>query len=71
MPTIRNLSRSRMVLSHVKDEPIILEPGESVDVPPEALSIPLIRHYLQVKRLDLISQHTAPIEVILSRPKMG
>jgi hypothetical protein len=60
-----------MVLNHVKDEPMILEPGESIDVPPEALSMPLIRHYLQVKRLDLVSQHTAPIEVILSRPKMG
>jgi hypothetical protein len=71
MPTIRNLSRSRMVLSHVHEEPIILEPGDSVDVPPEALSLPLIRHYIQVKRLDLVSQHAAPTEVILSRPKIG
>ncbi len=71
MPTIRNLSRSRMILSHVKEEPMILEPGESIEIPPEALSLPLIRHYLQVQRLELVSQQTAPIEVILSRPKMG
>ncbi len=67
MPIIRNLSRSRMILEHVTDEPIVLEPNETVEVPAEALSLPLIRHYIQAKRLDLVAQKPRMSDVILSQ----
>ena len=67
MPIIRNISRSVMVLEHLKDEPIVLKPNESVDVPSEALTLPLVRHYIEVKRLDLVAQKPQATSVILSR----
>lgn len=67
MPTIRNLSHSLMILEHVQDEPIVLKPNETADIPQEALSLPLIQHYLEVKRLDLVHQQEKGMEVILSR----
>ena len=67
MPIIRNVSRSIMVLEHVLDKPIVLKPNESVEVPTKALSLPLIRHYIQAKRLDLVSQQRQSTNVILTR----
>ena len=67
MPIIRNISRSNIVLEHVQDEPLMLKPNESVEVPAEALSLPLVRHYIQVKRLDLVGQQPRMTSVILSR----
>ena len=67
MPLIRNISRTKIILEHVKDEPLVLEPNETVEVSREALSIPLIKHYIEVKRLDLIRQQTQMSSVILSR----
>ncbi|UCG13060.1 MAG: hypothetical protein JSU72_00765 [Deltaproteobacteria bacterium] len=67
MPTIINRSRALMILEHVADEPIVLKHNQSVDVPEEALSIPLIRHYLEVKRLDLVSKKPQARSVTLSR----
>lgn len=67
MPIIRNISRSIMVLEHVQAEPIVLKPNESVEVPAKALALPLIRHYIQAKRLDLVSQQLQSTNVILTR----
>ena len=67
MPLIRNISRTKIILEHVKDEPLVLEPNETVEVSREALSIQLIKHYIEVKRLDLIRQQTQMSSVILSR----
>ncbi len=67
MPLIRNISRTKIILEHVQDEPLVLKPNESVEVPAEALSLPLVRHYIQVKRLDLVSQQPRMTSVILSR----
>ena len=67
MPMIRNISRTKIVLEHVKDEPLVLKPNEAVEVSAEALSLPLVRHYIQVKRLDIVSQHSGMSSVILSR----
>ncbi len=67
MPLIRNISRTKIILEHVHDEPLVLKPNESVEVPAEALSLPLVRHYIQVKRLDLVGQQPRLTSVILSR----
>jgi len=67
MPMIRNISRTQIVLEHVQDEPLVLQPNESVEVPAAALSLPLVRHYIQVKRLDLVGQQPRMTSVILSR----
>ena len=67
MPMLRNISRTKIILEHVQDEPLIIDPNETVEVPAEALSLPLIRHYIEVKRLDIIRKQTQPSSVILSR----
>ena len=67
MPMIRNISRTKIILEHVTDEPLVIEPNETVEVPQEALSIPLIKHYVEVKRLDIIRKQTQPSSFILSR----
>lgn len=67
MPMIRNISRTKIILEHVKDEPLVIEPNETVEVPQEALSIPLIKHYVEVKRLDIIRKQPMTSSVILSR----
>ena len=67
MPMIRNISRTKIVLEHVKDEPLVLKPNEAAEVSAEALSLPLVRHYIQVKRLDIVGQHSGMSSVILSR----
>ena len=67
MPMIGNISRTKIILEHVQDEPLAIEPNETVEVPAEALSLPLIRHYIEVKRLDIIRKQTQPSSVILSR----
>jgi hypothetical protein len=67
MPVIRNISRSLMILEHVFDEPIVLKHNESVEVPHEALKVPLVKHYIEVKRLELMPQTVKPTEEILSR----
>jgi hypothetical protein len=67
MPMLINRSRSIMILEHVTDEPIVLKHNQSVEVPEEALSLPLIQHYLEVKRLDLVRRKPEVRKVILSR----
>lgn len=67
MPMLRNISRTKIILEHVQEEPLTIEPNEIVDVPAEALSLPLVRHYIEVKRLDIIRKQTQPTSVILSR----
>lgn len=67
MPMLRNISRTKIILEHVQDEPLAIEPNEIVEVPAEALSLPLVRHYIEVKRLDIIRKQTQPSAVILSR----
>jgi len=67
MPLIRNISRTKIILEHVQDEPLVLKPNESVEVPAKALSLPLVRHYIQVKRLELVGQQPRITSVILSR----
>ena len=67
MPMIRNISRTNIILEHVQDEPLAIGPNETVEVPAEALSLPLVRHYIKVKRLDIIRQQTQTSSVILSR----
>lgn len=67
MPMLRNISRTKIVLEHVQDEPLTIDPNEIVEVPAEALSLPLVRHYIEVKRLDIIRKQTQPSSVILSR----
>jgi len=67
MPIIKNFSRSTVVLEHINDEPIVLKPSQSVEVPAEALSLPLIRHYIEIKKLGLLSQRPTTTSVILSR----
>lgn len=67
MPIIKNFSRAKIILEHVTDEPIVLEPSATVEVPAEALSIPLIRHYIEIKKLGLISQRPTITNVTLSR----
>ena len=67
MPIIKNFSRAKIILEHVTDEPIVLEPSATVEVSAEALSIPLIRHYIEIKKLGLISQRPTITSVTLSR----
>ena len=67
MPIIKNFSRSTVVLEHVNDEPIVLKPSQSVEVPAEALSLPLIRHYIEIKKLGLLSQRPTTTSFTLSR----
>jgi hypothetical protein len=67
MPMIRNISRTKIILEHVQKEPLAIEPNETVEVPVEALSLPLVRHYIEVKRLDIVRKQTQPSSVILSR----
>jgi hypothetical protein len=67
MPMLRNISRTKIILEHVQDEPLTIDPNEIVEVPAEALSLPLVRHYIEVKRLDIIRKQTQPSSVILSR----
>jgi hypothetical protein len=67
MPLIRNISRTKIILEHVQDGPLAIKPNETVEVPAEALSLPLVRHYIEVKRLDIIRKQTQPSSVILSR----
>ena len=67
MPMIRNMSRATLILEHVEGGPIVLKPNETVEVPTEALSLPLVRHYLQVKRLEHVVQKPGMTDVILSR----
>ena len=67
MPKIRNISRTKIILEHLKDEPIVINPNETIEVPAEALSLPLVRHYIQVKRLDLVGQQPRMANVVLSR----
>jgi hypothetical protein len=67
MPMLRNISRTKIILEHVHDEPLAIEPNETVEVPAEALSLPLVRHYIEVKRLDIIRQQPQMSSVILSR----
>lgn len=67
MPMIRNMSRATIVLEHLKGGPIVLEPSKTSEVPAEALSLPLVRHYLQAKRLELIAHKPGMTSVILSR----
>lgn len=67
MPVIKNFSRSTVILEHVTDEPIVLKPSQTVEVPAEALSLPLIRHYIEIKKLGLLAQRPTSTSVILSR----
>ena len=67
MPMLKNISRTKIVLDHVRDEPLVLKPNESAEVSAEALSLPLVRHYIQVKRLDIVGQQSGMTSVILSR----
>jgi len=67
MPMIKNFSRATVVLEHVTDEPIVLKPSQTVEVPAEALSLPLIRHYIEIKKLGLLSQRPTITSVTLSR----
>jgi hypothetical protein len=67
MPIIKNFSRSTVILEHVNDEPIVLKPSQSVEVPAEALSLPLIRHYIEIKKLGLLSQRPTTTSFTLSR----
>ena len=67
MPMIRNISRTKIILEHVQDEPLAIEPNETVEVPAAALSLPLVRHYIEVKRLDIIRKQTQMSSVVLSR----
>jgi hypothetical protein len=67
MPMIRNISRTKIILEHVQNEPLAIEPSETVEVPAEALSLPLVRHYIEVKRLDIIRKQTQMSSVVLSR----
>jgi hypothetical protein len=67
MPMIRNISRTKIILEHVQDEPLAIEPNETVEVSAEALSLPLVRHYIEVKRLDIIRKQTQMSSVVLSR----
>jgi hypothetical protein len=67
MPMLRNISRTKIILEHVQDEPLTIDPNEIVEVPAEALSLPLVRHYIEVKRLDIIRKQTQSSSVILSR----
>jgi hypothetical protein len=67
MPLIRNISRTKIILEHVHDDPLAIRPNEIVEVPAEALSLPLVRHYIEVKRLDIVRKQTQPSSVILSR----
>ena len=67
MPIIKNFSRATVVLEHVTAEPIVLKPSQTVEVPAEALSLPLIRHYIEIKKLGLLSQRPTITSVTLSR----
>ena len=67
MPLIKNFSRSMVVLEHVTDEPIMLKPSHTVEVPAEALSLPLIRHYIEIKKLGVLSQRPTISSFTLSR----
>ena len=67
MPIIKNFSRATVVLEHITDEPIVLKPSQTVEVPAEALTIPLIRHYIEIKKLGLLGQRPTTTSVILSR----
>lgn len=67
MPLIRNISRTKIILEHVTEEPLEIKPNETVEVPAEALSLPLVRHYIEVKRLDTVAQKPRMGDVILSR----
>ena len=67
MPIIKNFSRATVVLEHVTAEPIVLKPRQTVEVPAEALSLPLIRHYIEIKKLGLLSQRPTITNVTLSR----
>ncbi len=67
MPIIKNFSRATVVLEHITDEPIVLKPSQTVEVPAEALTLPLIRHYIEIKKLGLPGQRPTTTSVILSR----
>ena len=54
-------------VSEKQDEPLVLQPNESVEVPAAALALPLVRHYVEVKRLDIVGQQPRMSSVILSR----
>ena len=67
MPIIKNFSRATVVLEHITDEPIVLKPSQKVEGPAEALTLPLIRHYIEIKKLGLLGQRPTTTSVILSR----
>ena len=67
MPIIKNFSRATVVLEHVTAEPIVLKPSQTVEVPAEALSLPLIRHYIEIKKLGVLSQRPTISSFTLSR----
>lgn len=67
MPIIKNFSRATVILEHVTDKPIVLKPSQAVEVPAEALSLPLIRHYIEIKKLGVLSQRPTISSFTLSR----
>jgi hypothetical protein len=67
MPMIRNISRATIILEHAKSGPIVLKPNQTAELTATDLSLPLVRHYIEVKRLQLVAQQPLGASVILSR----
>ena len=67
MPMLRNTSRAIVLLEHATEGQVVLKPNETVEVAKEVLSLPLVRHYLEIKKLHLVSQQPLRTDVILTR----
>jgi len=62
MPFIKNLWRAPIIIDDVNGETMVLKPNDTAEVPAEVLSKPMVRHYLEVHRLDLMRH---PIREVL------
>jgi len=62
MPYIKNLWRAPIIIDDVNGDTLVLEPNGTAEVPQEVLSKPMVRHYLEVHRLDLMRH---PIREVL------
>ena len=62
MAYIRNLWSLPVIIDDVDGETLVLNSKETAEVPAETLSKPMVRHYLQVHRLDLMPRPVGDIE---------
>jgi hypothetical protein len=67
MPMLKNMSRATVLLEHAAEGQVVIKPNETVEVTKEVMSLPLVRHYLEIKKLHLVTQQSLMSDVILTR----